>query len=219
MLDFSFRHILNNDWITGILLLIILFLGFAKMIHQDKFNKTLRLYTSNRYFLNYGKESNRTFNTFSNVMHIVQLLSFALLAYLIIQKWLRINEIQFEYNYLDILGFIAIYFMGKLIIGKFIGIIFRFNKLQDDLIFLKISYLNLIAIYFIPLSAFLAYTKIINKEIVYLSIIYILFLFLFSYLLILLNNKKIIYNNFFYFILYICTLEIAPLLIVMKLVF
>lgn len=219
MLDFSFRYILNNDWITGILLLIILLLGFAKMIHQDKFNKILRLFTSNRYFLNYGKESNRTFNTFSNVMHIVQLLSFALLPYLIIEKWFAINERQFEFNYIDILLFITLYFIGKLIIVKFIGVIFRINKLQDHLIFLKISYLNLIAIYFIPLSAFLAYTKLINKEIIYFSTFYILFLFLFSYLLILLNNKKIIYNNFFYFILYICTLEIAPLLIVMKLVF
>jgi hypothetical protein len=219
MLDFSYRYIHNIDWITGILLLMILFLGFAKMIHQDKFNKTLRIFTSNRFFLNYGKESNRTFNTFSNVMHIVQLLSFALLVFLIVQKWTKINEIQFEFNYLDILGFIAIYFIGKLIIGKFIGIIFRFNKLQEDLLFLKISYLNLIAIYFIPLCAFLAYTEIINREIIYLSIIYILFLFLYSYILILLSNKKIIYNYFFYFILYICTLEIAPLLIVMKLVF
>lgn len=219
MLDFTFRNIPNTDWITGVLLLIILLLGFAKMIHQDKFNKILRLFTSNRYFLNYGKESNRTFNTFSNVMHLVQLLSFTLLGYLIIQKWTRYNEIQYEFNYLDLFGFITLYLIGKLIILKLIGIIFKFHKLQDNLIFLKISYLNLIAVYLIPLIAFLTYSEIINKQIIYLSIIYVLFLFLFSYLLILLNNKKIIYNNFFYFILYICTLEIAPLLIVMKLVF
>lgn len=219
MLDFTLRNIINTDWITGVLLLIIFLLGFAKIIHQDKFNKTLRLYTSNRYFLNYGKESNRTFNTFSNVMHLVQLLSFTLLAYLIFQKWAKINETQFELNYMELLGFITLYFAGKLIVVKFIGLIFKFNKLQDDLVFLKISYLNLIAIYFIPLIAFLTYTEIINKLIINISIIYILFLFIFSYLLILLNNKKTIYNNFFYFILYICTLEIAPLLIVMKLVF
>lgn len=219
MLEFTHRNVLNTDWITAVLLLIIFLMGFAKMIHYDKFNKTLRLFTSDSYFHNYGKESNRTFNAFSNLMHIVQLLSFALLCYLIIQKWAIYSEIKLAYNYLYLLGFITLYFIGKLIIVKVIGIIFNFNKLQNDLIFLKISYLNLIAIYFIPLIAFLTYTEIINKQIIYFSMMYVLFLFLFSYLLILLNNKKIIYHHFFYFILYICTLEIAPLLIVMKLVF
>ena len=133
MLDFTFRHIHNNDWVTGILLLIIFLLVFAKMIHQDKFNKTLRLYISNRYFLNYGKESNRTFNAFSNVMHLVQLLSFSLLSYLIIEKWFKINESQLEFNFITILGLITLYFIGKLIIVKFIGYIFKINKLQNNL--------------------------------------------------------------------------------------
>lgn len=219
MLDFTLRNSIDTDWITGILLLIVFLLGFAKKIHQDKFNKILRLFTSNKYFLNYGKESNRMFNSFSNAMHLVQIFTFTLLVYVIIQKWTAYNEKQLPYNYLQLLGLISLYFLGKFLIVKFIGTIFKFKKLQDDLIFLKISYLNLIAIYTLPLIAFLTYSKLINKQIIYLSIIYILILFFLSYLLILLNNKKIIYANFFYFILYICTLEIAPLLIVMKLVF
>ncbi len=219
MIEFINRNTYHTDWITGVLLLIVLLLGFAKKIHPDKFNKTLRLFTSNKFFLNYGKETNLAFNTFSNVMYIVQLLSFTLVGYLIIRKWEQFGGISLTLNYFQFFGLITLFFTGKLLAVKLIGFIFNFNKLQDYLIFLKISYLNLIAVYLIPLIAFLAYSEIINTQIIYFSIIYILFLFLFSYLLILLNNKKIIYNNFFYFILYICTLEIAPLLLVMKLVF
>jgi len=219
MLEFTIRNFNDNDWITAVMLLIISMLIFAKMQHQDKFNKTLQLFYNNRYFLNYSKESNRTFNSFNITFQIIQLLSFSLLGFVLLEKWSVFKNQEFSISFWNFFFFIAIFFIGKLILIKVIGAIFRFQKLQNDLIFFKISYLNLIAICLLPLTAFLVYGKFINNYIVNISLVYTLFLFFYTYGLILVNNKKIIYNNIFYFILYICTLEIAPFLIILKLVF
>lgn len=219
MLEFTLRNFNTNDWITAVLLLIISLLIFAKLQHQDKFNKTLQLFYNNRYFLNYSKESNRTINAFNITFQVIQWLSFSLIGYLLIDKWSGFRNLEFSISFWNFFIFIAAFFAGKLIIIKIIGSVFRFQKLQNDLIFFKVSYLNLIAIYLLPLTAYLVYGKFINNYIVNISLGYTLFLFLFTYGLILVNNKKIIYANIFYFILYICTLEIAPFLIILKLVF
>lgn len=217
--EFIPRALIHTDWITGLFLLLLFLLVFAKMIHPDKFNKTFNLFNSNKFFLNYSKEPNLIFNSFAVVMFGVQLISFTLLGYLLTDKWALFLGLTFTAEYGVFFGIIALFLIGKLLLIKLLGFLFNFTKLLDQFIFFKNAYLNVIAIYLIPIIALLAYSQHINKLIIYLSLIYLLFLFMFSYLQILLNNKKIIYQQFFYFILYICTLEIAPLLIIMKLVF
>ncbi|NQV78269.1 MAG: DUF4271 domain-containing protein, partial [Lutibacter sp.] len=64
------------------------------------------------------------------------------------------------------------------------------------------------------LSVYLSEYKGLLFEITFLVFLLVLIL---RYVLILLNNKKLIFNNLFYFILYLCALEIAPLIIVLKL--
>ena len=50
-----------------------------------------------------------------------------------------------------------------------------------------------------------------------ITIFVFLFLLIIRYSLLLINNKKLIFNNLFYFILYLCALEIVPLVIILKL--
>jgi len=71
-------------------------------------------------------------------------------------------------------------------------------------------------------NIFLVYVLLILTEFTQLSENHLLWFtalfFLYRFVFIVIKNKKLIFNKLFYFILYICTLEIAPLLIIYKFV-
>jgi hypothetical protein len=57
-----------------------------------------------------------------------------------------------------------------------------------------------------------------NKELFFkITFLVFVILLVLRYSLVLVNNKKLITNNLFYFMLYLCALEIAPLAIILKL--
>ena len=76
----------------------------------------------------------------------------------------------------------------------------------------KVAYLHNISLLLLPVLIIVVY----NDLSLFVLFGVFLVLFLLSLLLLFVNNKNLIINKLFYFILYLCTLEIAPLLILYK---
>jgi hypothetical protein len=114
-----------------------------------------------------------------------------------------------------ILFYVAVFISVRFLVGFFLAVLFEREKEQQYLTFSKISYLSNFSILIFPLIIINFYIN---------SILYSKFLILTSFLLLLIyyflqlkNNQKLIFNNLFYFILYLCLLEFAPYIIVYKL--
>ena len=106
------------------------------------------------------------------------------------------------------------YFTIKQAIERLLAFIFEIEPFTLDLIFIRTTYRNYAGSIAFVGSLLLAYTALDNRIIIYVSITLIGLLLLFSNYMFYKNNEKVIMGNIFYFILYLCALEIGPLIIV-----
>lgn len=110
---------------------------------------------------------------------------------------------------------LLIYFLIKRIFEYILSLLFLIKNRLQFFIKSKNNYLFSIS--------FLLYIGLILCEYANLNKVYLIcfavFLFIVRFVFTLVRNKKLIFSKLFYFILYICALEIAPLFVLFKLMF
>ena len=151
----------------------------------------------------------------------ISLYDFYYLLLLILNTSIFISFFKKEAFNLNETALIALYLLffifSQLLTQLIIAWIFNFVKLINFYFKQKIILANGFLIFIFLINASISYTQ--NYLHIFLSIglIFIMSYIIFSFLKVLSKHKKIISKNLFYFILYLCTLEIIPLFIFYKL--
>jgi hypothetical protein len=208
----------NHHWVSLVFLAILIFLALAKVLCNDRLLHTASLFISKKYlFIYFGKEKNDILNLFQFLLFLVQILALSLLFYFVNNLWQLSAELNGLKGYLLLVAGVGSYFCIRYLIGLFLTELFniknRFNKIVYD----KVSYFNNLILWILP---FLVLSEYANnyKELFFKATLFVfVVLLILRYSLLLINNKKLIINNLFYFMLYLCALEIAPLVIILKL--
>ena len=112
--------------------------------------------------------------------------------------------------YYELFKYIFIFLTLKLLFDVIIGKLFSINRIMKSYAWQKLVYCNSLGIVLLLFNFLVAYT-IFDKQymasfFIALSILYLIF----AYFSIFFSMKKVIFKNWFYFILYLCTLEIIP---------
>jgi len=205
------RVLHSKDWITLVLFVII------KYHYSERLSRLFSLFISRNYLVIYAKHSPLLLNSFHLFFAVIQLFIFSLTIFVGIKTNNSI-AIEFEFSFfLNILTGVFIFTVLRYFIGKLLAILFDLEKQHESLTYLKMSYLSNFCLLIFPLLVcvlYLFYNSTIAAIIIATIAVTILILY---YTLIIKNNQKLIYNNFFYFILYLCALEIAPLIFLYKL--
>lgn len=208
---------IKNDWTTYIFIIILTLLAVAKWIYKEQLISLLTIFFSKDYFLKYGKNNQLIFNGFNTILFVIQ--GFVISLLIVCYQSLYNIEIL-DLNGLQLFSsifFITIIFFGlRYIIGKVLASIFELTKEHEYLTFSKISYLYSIIVIILPFIFLSFYTKIYNFLLFQLTIVIFSILLIIRYINILINNKNLIFSRLFYFILYLCALEIAPILLIYK---
>ena len=211
--------LIKSDWVTAIFVLVLLLLGVAKYLYKDRLSELAIVFFNKRYFLNFGKESQLIFSNFNKILFTVQTLVFALFAFLLTQFYfLQYSEENTLYLFLKILIGISLYFSIRYAVGKLLGVLFNLNKMQSRLAFSKMIYLFSISIIILPFLLLTFYIESLNLMMFQLSGLILCILLIVRYVFILKNNKSVLKNGLFYFIVYLCALEMAPILVVFKII-
>jgi hypothetical protein len=118
--------------------------------------------------------------------------------------------------FFQILSAVFIFIIVKTSIEKMIGAVFSIKNVIDQYIYEKLTYRNFISLLLIiaNLIFYFSVKPDLNTLLIFTGILFlinILFLF-YSYK----NYRSLIFSNFFYFLLYLCALEISPYLILYK---
>lgn len=209
--------LIKSDWVTVVFIIIFFLLGFAKYLYKERLAELLSSFFSKRYFLNFGKEGQLIFGNFNKILFIVQILSFSLFIFLFVQFYLpnsaELNSFLF---YLKIVISLSLFFLIRYFVGVFLGVLFKLNKMQTQLAFSKMVYLFTISILILPFLLLTFYMKTSNLILFQLSEVTLAILLIVRYVFVLNNNKRVLFRGLFYLILYLCALEIAPLLLVLK---
>lgn len=208
------RIFISKDWITVILMIVVTLLILNRLKFSERFYKLQYVLLNNSYINSYAKMNPVLLNIFNIIFFVIVTITLSLIIFTSIQLYYP-NNITFNFTFfLKVLFYISIFTVIRVILGVLLGVLFEKEREQQHFTFLKISYLSnfcLITIPFITVN-FYAGSTVFTHFLLICSFL----LFLYYYVLILKNNQSLIFRNSFYFILYICTLEIAPFAIIFK---
>jgi len=196
------RDIISNDSLTLILLGSLLYVIILKRINPTIFDQNL----------SFKKKEliNKISNSLLGIKTLEILYNFLFISNLSILLTFFKNK-NFElFVYYELLGFVSIFFVVKIMLDFVIGRLFSVSELMKNYIWQKLVYHNSLGILLLLFNFLIAYSIFDGYYMTLISIYISLVFLLFSYCSIYFSMKKVIIKNWFYFILYLCTLEIIP---------
>lgn len=208
----------NNDWITLVFLTIFVILVIIKLVFNERLRYTSVLFFSKKYFATYfNKEKKNIFNWYQVLFFLIQILVFSLIFYEISSYFEPVFQYLNVHIYLIILAGVLLYFTIRFLIGWFLAFIFDLGEIHKKIHYEKLNYFNSLSLSILPFLLFLFYADNYKSVLSKTTIIVFILLLVIRYIWVIRNNKKLIFSNLLYFILYLCALEIAPLVIILKL--
>lgn len=201
------------DWITILLLSSILFLVLAKSLFYSRFLNFIILPFNNKYIFMYNKKE-KLINWFHIFFTFFQIINFALFVFLAGRIVFSSTANDYPFIFPIILGSIVLFIILKVLLQLGNGFIFGSGKTISELIFKKLSYLNYSGLVMFLANTLLVYVLKENKIVVFSAVFLILLINIIGWVTVLRNHQKFITNYFFYFILYLCALEISPFIII-----
>jgi hypothetical protein len=210
-LRYTNRIIESLDWVTLIMVGCIVVIAILKVIYPKRFEDFIRLPVSNSYFLAKGK-SEELRHPFSILLFLIQLISISLFVYLFFLEKGKATVLLF----FQILSAVFIFIIVKTSIEKMIGTIFSIKNVIDQYIYEKLTYRNFISLLLIiaNLIFYFSVKPDLNTLLIFTGILFLINILILFYTY--KNYRSLIFSNFFYFLLYLCALEISPYLILYK---
>ena len=212
------RYISSTDWISLIFLISLLCLVFAKTIFYSRFFNFLILPFNNKYVILNNKKG-KLLSGFHLAFSLFQLLNLALFGYFCILAFVP-DAAQWDglFVFWLVLGGLLAFTLTKVGVQLLGGSLFEIGPLISSLVFQKWSYLNYSSLVVLPVNLLIAYLFPDGTALVIIGIVLILAVNLIGWINLLKMHQSLISSTLFYFILYLCALEIAPFLIVYNLV-
>lgn len=208
---------LEHQWIVFTLLFVVLLYTIIKNIYDKTLGVIFQAYWNDRAISQFTRDDN-FFKLRNSVLYFVL---FALVYGLLLKYVFNYFDVVLSYKefeeYVFICILIALFYLAKFVLLKLTGFIFSMQRLISGYLSI-LSVSNFVySIIIIPLLLFYQFSDTSIQPLL-LAIILILFCFntVYKYL----RTGSFVINNFqfpkFYLFLYLCTLEIMPLLIVYK---
>lgn len=209
------RDVLSNNWIVLIFIFSIGILFFLKIFNTDKL-KGYATSIFNKGFIEIEAEENYfRFSFFHVGFSFFFLLMLTVSIYLTMHQNLQKEAFLFL-DYLQVSKYVLLCLTIRYVVDFLLIILF---DIRDSLVtyffFSRRSYSYSISLGLLILNILYFYTF----KSYYFLIFGITALFSIRYLLILYYNKNLIIKELFYFILYLCAFELAPLFVLFKLIF
>lgn len=211
------RYSTPNDLMTLIILLVLLLLVIAKQLYPYRYEDFIALFSSGKYMVIKSREHKALFG-FNILMLIIHLLIASIFIFVLYRKFFDFEIQETGVLFLRIFTAYSFLVLLKITVEKIIGNIFDLDEAIENYLFQKHSYRNFISLGLFIVSIFLVYSSNPGNWVFYLTGAFFGVAWIFSYARILSKNQGFITLNLFYFILYLCALEIAPYIILYKLI-
>ena len=212
-MDAETRLFENTDWITVVIFFSLLLIVVAKQLFQSRFLNFIILPFNNKYVTLYSKKDKMR-HGFHLLMTAFQLLNTALYIYLSYNILYKNSDTQGILIFGIVLGLVVLFVIMKLMLQLANGFVFNNLRIISDLIYKKHTYLNYSGMVMLLANVIMTYIAKDSETVVFLSLFLILLINCIGLITILKYHQKLISNYFFYFILYLCALEIAPLIFI-----
>lgn len=212
----TMRNFITYEWFTVFTVLGIFALVAAKFVNALRFSDFLSVIGNSKYNKIYSKDQ-KFFDPFDAFLFIN--LTFSGCIFIFLAYSTLVSELTFDLvNFLKLIFAFATVIIIKTLVERLIGSLFDIDSLVDDYLFQKTTFLNYSGMVFLVANLFLLYSKTYSKFIIIASIVVIFLINLIGFATSFKNYQKIIKPELFYFLLYLCALEIAPYVLLYKVI-
>ncbi len=206
---FSQPRILEpKDWATYLFLFSFILIAITKSAFETRFSEFIRILASDKYIKSY-KDSSHLMSGFTILLFFVKIISFAFFIQIILDNLGFISKTDWVV-YIRIFTFFSVFVLSKFLIEKIIATVFGIEEFNEQFNLQKVSYRTFIGIALLPINIYLYYSESGATYIIYSTIAIVMMINIYSYLVSLKTHQNLISSKLFYFILYLCALEIAP---------
>jgi hypothetical protein len=205
------RIVEPKDWATCLFVLSFALIAITRTAFEGRFSEFLRILVSDKYIKVY-KDTSHLMSGFTILLFIVQVISFSFFIQLVLHAFGYIPPTAKTdwVIFLRIFTFFGVFVLSKFLIEKIVAAVFNIEEFTEQFNLQKVSYRTFIGIILLPINIYLFYNNSLSNVLIYCIIGVILAINLFSYLVSLKIYQNLLIGKLFYFILYLCALEIAP---------
>ena len=208
------RDIISNDFFTILLMVGLFIVAAAKVASPKRFNDFIAVLGNSKYLKIYSREQ-KFFDKFDALLFTNLIISVSLFAFITYKFFTETNIISPDVMFKISFG-ICVYILIKVLVERLIGSLFEMDVMIDQYLFQKISYKNYLGVILIPVNALLLYSFKPTLTFFYITVMLLFIVILIGLFTSFKAHQNLIKYNFFYFILYLCALEIAPCIILYK---
>jgi hypothetical protein len=202
------RIIENKDWATLLFVMSFAIIAVTKSVFENRFADFVKLIYSNKYSTIY-KDSSHLKSGFTIALFLVQIISFSFLIQLLLSYFGYASKTDWIL-FIQLFTFLTYFVMAKFFIEKIIATAFNIEEFMEHFNLQKVMYRTYIGLIILPINVFLFYYESISRNIPLLIIGVLLTINTAIYLVLIKNYQSLLFGKLFYFILYLCALEIAP---------
>jgi hypothetical protein len=198
----------SKDWATILFVLAFAIIAITKSVYENRFGDFMNLIFSDKYS-NVYRDGSHLKGSFTISLFLVQVISFAF--------FIQLSLSFFGYGsktdwilYIQIITFLIFFILSKFLVEKIIATAFNIEEFVEQFNLQKVTYRTYIGLFILPINIILFYYDTISRNILLTIISIVLIVNVFAYLFSIKKYQNLIFSKMFYFILYLCALEIAP---------
>ncbi|CAC9973377.1 DUF4271 domain-containing protein [Flavobacterium panici] len=202
------RIIENKDWATALFVLTFAVVAMTKSAYETRFSEFSKLIFSDKYAKIYRDNSHMK-SIFTVGLFFVQVISFAFFILLTMNIYDKASKTDYIL-FIQIATFLLYFILAKYLIEKIVAAAFNIDDFVELFNLQKVTYRTYIGVLILPINAILFYYDNISTIVPLVTIGISLCISLYSYFISIKTYQNVIIGKLFYFILYLCALEIAP---------
>lgn len=202
------RIIENKDWATVLFIVSLGLIVLTRNLFENRFHDFIRLIVSDKYLKIY-KESSHLMSGFTVFLFATNLISLSFFIQIIFHH-LGYGAKTDWVLFVQIFTFLTVFILSKFLIEKIIATTFGIEEIIEEFNLQKVSFRTYLGLLLLPITIILFYNDLVSNSLIYTLIAILLIINLLTYLFSLKIYQNLIISQLFYFILYLCALEIAP---------
>lgn len=202
------RIIENKDWATALFVLTFAVVAMTKSAYETRFSEFSKLIFSDKYAKIYRDNSHMK-SSFTVGLFFVQVISFAFFILLTMNIYDKASKTDYIL-FIQIATFLLYFILAKYLVEKIVAAAFNIDDFVELFNLQKVTYRTYIGVLILPINAILFYYDNIPTIVPLATIGISLCISLYSYFISIKTYQNAIIGKLFYFILYLCALEIAP---------
>ena len=202
------RILQPKDWATCVFVFSFVLIAVTKTAFEGRFSDFLRILVSDKYIKVY-KDTSHLMSGFTILLFLVQIISFSFFIQLLLHYFGYVSKNDWIV-FLRIFTFFTVFVLSKFLIEKIVAAVFNIEEFTEQFNLQKVSYRTFIGMILLPVNIYLFYNNSLSNVFIYSVIGVILAINLYSYLVSLKIYQNLLIGKLFYFILYLCALEIVP---------